>query len=98
VTGTSGNVSIGDTTRGCDPDAVTGPLVVTGTHGHVVVDRATVGGPLSLKGSVSPAAGVLAGVVVHGPLSCSANAATPTDSGVAATVDGPSRGQCAAIG
>ena len=41
---------------------------------------------------------VLAGTIVHGPLSCSGNAVTPTDSSVADTVDGPSSGQCAALG
>jgi hypothetical protein len=98
VRDTADNVSIGDTTRGCDPDTITGPLSVTGTQGHVVIDRAAVGGPATITGTASSAAAVLAGVAVHGPLSCSGNAAFPTDSGVASTVTGPSRGQCAAIG
>lgn len=98
LSGTTGNLDVGDTTRGCNPDTLTGPLSITNTHGHVVVDRATISGPVTVTGSSSSAAPVIAGTTVHGPLSCSSNTATPTDSTVADTVDGPSRGQCTALG
>jgi hypothetical protein len=97
LNGTTGNVAIGDTTNACDTTTITGPLRVTGTSGHVVVDRAEVAGPVSITGNGAALATVLAGLTVHGPLSCAENAVAPTDSGVANTVDGPSTGQCAAL-
>ncbi|GMA96482.1 hypothetical protein GCM10025881_33060 [Pseudolysinimonas kribbensis] len=98
LTGTVGNVSVGDTIRGCDPDTLTGALSIGATHGRVVVDRAEVTGPVAITGTRGAMAAVLSGVVVHGPLSCTGNSIAPTDSAVPDTVDGPSRGQCAALG
>lgn len=98
LTGTAGNVSVGDTIHGCNPDTIAGSLTVTGTHGRVVVDRATVTGPVSITRNGSAFASVLAGLTVHGPLSCAGNAVAPTDSAVADTVDGSSSGQCSALG
>jgi hypothetical protein len=98
LTGTTGNVSVGDTVRGCDPDTLAGPLSIEATRGRVVVDRTEVTGPVAVTDSHGSPATVLSGVIVHGPLSCAGNAIAPTDSAVPATVDGPSRGQCAALG
>src|SRR5699024_3326400 len=95
VAGTTAGVSVGDTTSGCDPSTIAGPLRITDTAGPVVVDRSDVAGNVMLSGNSSPMATVLSGLAVHGSLICVRNAATPTDSDVPLTVDGSRRGQCA---
>ena len=96
VDGTTGGVSIGDTTAGCDPSTLVGPLRVTGTEGPVVLDRSEVTGRVTLSGSTSGQATILSGLVVNGSLSCTDNAVAPTGAGVEPDVDGARRGECAA--
>lgn len=98
LAGTGGNVAVGDTIRGCDPDTITGPLRVTGSGGRVVADRSTVGGPVTVAGNTAALATVLDGLTVAGPLACTGNAAAPTDSGVPDTTGGPATGQCTTLG
>jgi hypothetical protein len=95
LSASTGSVTVGDTTRGCDPDTITGSLSIAGAAGRVEVDRATVTGSMTVTGASSSVATVLAGVTVSGPLSCSQDTVAPTDSGVAVTVNGPASGQCA---
>jgi hypothetical protein len=98
LSSTTGIVTVGDTVRTCDPDAVTGPLRITGSTGQVVVDRSRVTGPVTITGNTAALPTVLSGLTVTGPLSCSGNSAAPTASGVANSVTGPAGGQCAALG
>lgn len=93
---TLGNVAVGDTTAGCAPSTISGPLRITGTSGAVVADRSTVSGSVTISAGSSHLAPVVSGLTVHGSLSCSQNATVPTDAGVAPTVDGARKGQCAA--
>ena len=95
LAGTTGSVSIGDTTAGCDPSSIVGPLRVTDTAGPVVMDRSDVTGKVSISGGSSPMATVLSGLSVNGSLTCSQNETEPTDAGVALTVSGSRKGQCA---
>ncbi|WP_146796790.1 sialidase family protein, partial [Agrococcus baldri] len=95
VAGTTAAVSVGDTTSGCAPSTIVGPLRVTDTSGPVVVDRSEVTGSVTVTGSSGRQAPVLSGLTVHGALSCSQNAVAPTDAGVALNVDGARKGQCA---
>lgn len=96
LSGTTGTVAVGDTTAGCDPSAVIGPLRITDTSGAVVADRSEITGTVAISGSGSPLATVLSGLTVNGSLTCSQNAVTPTDAGVELTVSGARKGQCAA--
>lgn len=96
VDGTTAGVAVGDTTAGCDPSTVTGPLRITDTEGSVVVDRSEVTGRVTLSGNSSSQATVLSGLTVHGSLSCTDNAVAPTDSGVVLVADGARKGQCVA--
>ncbi len=95
VAGSTAAVAVGDTTSGCAPSTIVGPLSITDTSGHVVVDRSDVTGPVTISGNSSRQATVLSGLTVRGSLSCSQNTAAPTDSGVPLTVDGARTGQCA---
>lgn len=98
MTGTTQNVAIGDTTSGCDPSTVSGPTTIKGTSGQVVIDKSEITGPLTVDANQSQLATTLAGVVVHGPLSCSGNAVAPTGAGAPTIVDGAAKGQCEALG
>jgi hypothetical protein len=98
VANTTAGVAVGDTTSGCEPSTIVGPLRITDTSGPVVLDRSEVTGKVTIAGNSSRLATVLAGLTVHGSLSCSQNAVAPTDSGVTLTVAGAQRGQCAASG
>lgn len=98
VTGTTHNVAIGDITSGCDPSTVSGPTTIKGTSGQVVIDKSEITGPLTVDANESQLATTLAGVVVHGPLSCSGNTVAPTDAGVPTIVGGAAKGQCKALG
>jgi len=95
ATGSTGGVAVGDTTSGCDPSTITGPLSISDTSGPVVADRSEVTGKVTLTGSRSLQAPVLSGLTLHGPLFCSENTTAPTDSGVAMQGDGTRKGQCA---
>jgi len=97
VADATGVVRLGDTTRGCDPDAVRGPVQVSGNSASVVVDRLTVAGPVRVDANSSTVATVLSGTTISGPLLCADNAVAPTDSGVPMTVDGPATGQCSEL-
>ncbi|WP_426186676.1 sialidase family protein [Microbacterium sp. TWP3-1-2b2] len=92
---TTGGVAVGDTTAGCDPSTVIGPLRVTETSGPVVVDRSEVTGAVTISGSGSSLATVLSGLTVNGSLTCTQNALEPTDAGVELVVSGARKGQCA---
>ena len=94
VAGTTGSVSVGDTTSGCAPSTIVGPLNVTDTAGPVVADRSEVTGSVTISGNSSRQATVLSGLTVRGSLSCSQNTAAPTDSGVPMTVSGVRTEQC----
>ena len=94
ATGTTGGVAVGDTTSGCDPSTIEGPVSISNTSGPVVMDRSEVTGKVTLTENTSSQAPVLSGAFVHGPLFCSGNAAAPTDSGVAIQGTGPRKGQC----
>ena len=95
ATGTTGGVAVGDTTSGCDPSTIEGPVSISDTSGPVVMDRSEITGKVTLAGNTSLHAPVLAGLTVNGPLVCTANATAPTDSDVAMTISGPRKGQCA---
>ena len=95
VNGTTGGVSLGDTTAGCDPSTLVSSLRVTGTEGPVVIDRSEVTGRVTLSGNSSGQATVISGLTVGGSLSCTDNAVAPTEARVAADVQGARRGECA---
>ncbi|MGD7787725.1 sialidase family protein [Propionibacteriaceae bacterium Y1700] len=95
VSGTAGAVAIGDTTAGCDPSTITGPLNVTDTSGSVVLDRSTITGRVAISGNTGPFATVISGLTVNGSLTCAQNTVEPTDAGVAVHVAGLRQGQCA---
>jgi hypothetical protein len=96
LSGTTGTVAVGDTTAGCDPSTVIGPLRITDTSGPVVMDRSEVTGRVAVSGSGSLLATVLSGLTVNGSITCSQNAVEPTDAGVSLTVSGAREGQCVA--
>src|SRR5690606_41926695 len=95
LSATTGTVPVGDTTAGCDPSTVIGPLRIADTSGPVVVDRSEVTGRVAISGSGSPLGTVLSGLTVNGSITCSQNAVAPTDAGVDLTVSGARKGQCA---
>ncbi|WP_022919580.1 sialidase family protein [Ruania albidiflava] len=94
VAGTTASVAVGDTTSGCNPSTIEGPLRITDTSGPVVVDRSDITGNVMLSGNSSPTETVLSGLAVDGSLICVRNTATPTDSDVPLTVTGSRQGQC----
>ena len=95
IDGTEGGVSLGDTTSGCDPSALSAPLRIQGSAGPVTLDRSTVDGRVVISGNTSTQSTVLSGLTVHGALTCTGNAATPTDAGVSLEGAGYRTGQCA---
>lgn len=95
IAGSTASAAVGDTTSGCDPSTIVGPLRITDTSGPVVVDRSDIAGNVMLSRNSNPTATVLSGLTVHGSLICVRNTATPTDSDVSLTVDGSRQGQCA---
>ena len=100
VTGTSGAVLIGSTdggSPGCGGNLIMGPVTLSGNSGSITVADNTIYGPAALTGNGGPAALVAANMVA-GPLSCSANGASPTNNGKPNSVQGPASGQCAALG
>lgn len=76
---------------------VRGPVRIAGTTGAVEVVDNQIHGPLSLTGSDTALAPLVAGNTVTGPLRCTGNSPAPTHDGVANTVRGPSQGQCASL-
>ena len=100
VTGTSGAVLIGSSDGGspaCGGNVIMGPVTLSGNSGSITVADNTIYGPVALTGNGGPAA-VVAANMVAGPLSCSANSASPTNNGKPNSVQGPASGQCAALG
>jgi hypothetical protein len=71
--------------------SVAGALTVTGTTGDVQLLGGTVRGPVMLTGNGAP---LVAGVTVHGAMSCVRNSTAPDDLGIANKVAGPVLGQC----
>ncbi|MGC5617233.1 sialidase family protein, partial [Georgenia sp. Z1491] len=94
IAGTTGQVSVGDTTAGCEQSTIGGTLSVTGTAGPVVIDRSEVADDVTIADNSGRMATILAGLTVDGSLACTGNAVVPTDSGVPIAGDGPRYGQC----
>jgi hypothetical protein len=68
---------------------ITGSVALTG--GAATLVGGTITGPVTLRANRSP---ILAGVTIHGPLSCQANSPAPADLGAPNTVTGPTTGTC----
>ncbi|MGC5628803.1 exo-alpha-sialidase [Georgenia sp. Z1344] len=94
IAGTTGQVSVGDTTAGCEQSTIGGTLSVTGTAGPVVIDRSEVADDVTIADNSGRMATILSGLTVDGSLACTGNAVVPTDSGVPFTVAGAASGQC----
>lgn len=90
LSGNTDGVTITDST-------VTGPISVTRNSGGVLLTNNDVTGPVTVASNTGPFITV-GGNTISGPLSCSSNTPAPDDAGAANTINGPTAGQCRALG
>jgi hypothetical protein len=76
---------------------VTGPVVVTGVTGPVVLFGSQVTGGVTLVGNPTAEPATVAGNTVIGSLSCFGNDPAPTDHGLPNTATGGKLGQCGGL-